>query len=328
MHKYRIAVLRGGPSEEYDVSLRTGESVLAALESERYEPLDVVITRAGEWLLQGRVREPHELLASVDGVFIALHGAYGEGGTLQRLIERLHVPYTGSRAFPSAVARSKAIAKDRLAQAGVRMPRHMLVGASARDNVQGLADSIAELFGPKYIVKPTNSGASLGVRIAENRAVLPAVLSEALAEYEQVLVEEYIAGREATCGVVENFRGERLYALPSVEIIPPSGAVFFDYQAKCSASAGTVCPSTFSLREKDELAHLARLAHETLELSQYSRSDFIVGKDGIYFLETNTLPWLTENTPIQKALEVVGCPYEHFVNHLMADALESERAYR
>ena len=118
---------------------------------------------------------------------------------------------------------------------------------------------------------------------------------------------------------------QALYALPIVEIIPPNDAPFFDYQAKCNASAGTICPSTLSLREKDELARLARLAHETLELSQYSRSDFIVGKDGIYFLETNTLPWLTEHTPIQKALDAVGCPYEHFVNHLVAEAVENRR---
>lgn len=325
MQKYRVAVLRGGPSEEYDVSLRTGENVLGALDRELYEPLDVVITKAGEWLLQGRVRTPAEVIGHIDLGFIALHGVYGEDGTVQRLFDAAHVPYTGSGAFPSAVALNKAITKDRLANAGVRMARHMLASASARNNVRGLVDAISGLFGPKYVVKPVTGGSSIGTCIAENTEALYLALGKALAQYEQVLVEEFIAGKEATCGVINNFRNQPVYVLPAIEIVPPDSALFFDYEVKYDGSTKEICPGRFARHEKDEIERLARLAHETLELSQYSRSDFIVAPDSIYFLEVNTLPGLTSESLMPKALEAVGCSYTQFINHLVEDALGKGR---
>ncbi len=325
MHKYRIAVLRGGPSEEYDVSLRTGENVLAALDRERYEPLDVVITKAGEWLRHGRAYAPHDILGSVDGVFIALHGAYGEDGTVQRLLDTYHIPYTGSGAFPSAIALNKVMTKDRLAPMGVRMARHMLVNASPHTNIEGLTGSIAELFGPKYILKPASGGSSIGTRIAENKQALYLSLKKALEEYEQILVEELIAGREATCGVLNNFRGQSLYALPAIEIVPPSDASFFDYEVKYNGATAEICPGRFTHEEKEEIERLAKLAHEHLGLSQYSRSDFMVAPDGVYFLETNTLPGLSTESLLPKALDAVGCTYHQFIEHLLTDIFENKR---
>ncbi len=318
-------MLRGGPSEEYDVSLRTGANVLDALDRDRYEPLDVVITKSGDWLHQGRVRTPHEMLESIDVAFIALHGIYGEDGTVQRLLDTVGVPYTGSGAFPSAIALNKAMTKDKLASEGVHMPRHMLVGSSAKDNVEGLADSIGELFGPKYILKPINGGSSIGTYIAENKQALYAALDKALSQYDQVLVEEYIAGKEATCGVINNFRGQELYALPVIEIVPPPDASFFDYDVKYNGTTKEICPGRFARHEKEEIERLARLAHEVLELSQYSRSDFIVADDGVYFLEVNTLPGLTTESLMPKALDAVGCSYKEFIQHLISDAMETKR---
>ncbi len=325
MHQYRVAVLRGGPSEEYEVSLRTGESVLGALDRNRYHPLDVVITKAGEWLLNGRVKVPHELLGTVDGVFIALHGAYGEDGTIQRILERHGVPYTGSRSFPSAIALNKVMTKDRLSREGVRMARHMPVSASANANIEGLTHSIGELFGPKYILKPVNGGSSIGTIIVENQHALFSALTHMLSRYEQVLVEEYIEGREATCGVINNFRGQPLYALPVVEIVPPTDASFFNYDVKYNGKTEEICPGRFSSAEKNEVEAIAKLAHQTLELSQYSRSDFIIAQDGIYFLETNTLPGLTSESLFPKALSAVGCTYNQFIEHVMTDMLENHR---
>jgi len=315
MQKYRVAILRGGAGEEYDSSLRTGESVLAVLDRDLYDPLDVVITKSGEWLLHGRVRTPQEVIEHIDLGFIALHGAYGEDGTIQRLFDMAHVPHTGSRAFPSAIALHKVLTKDKLASIGVRMPRHMSVRSSARANIDGLITAIDELFGPKYVVKPIHGSSSVGRYIAENNHALYVALGKALSEYEQVLVEEFIEGREATCIVINNFRSQKLYALPAIEI------VFSGDQAE------HFCPSRFTGSEKEEIEQVARLAHETLELSQYSRSDFIVARDGVYFLETNTLPDLTSECPFPKALTAIGCPYAHFVDHLISDALENHYSY-
>jgi D-alanine-D-alanine ligase len=299
--------------------------VLEALDRDRYEPLDIVITKSGEWLFRGRVRTPQEIMESTDVAFIALHGAYGEDGTVQRLLDTLGVPYTGSGAFPSAIALNKVMTKDKLVSQGVRMPRHMLVGSSAKDNIEGLVDSISELFGPKYVLKPVNSGSSIGVSIAENKQALYSALANALSEYEQVLVEECIAGREATCGVITNFRDQELYALPPIEIVPPADASFFDYEVKYNGKTEEICPGRFARHEKEEIERLARLAHEVLELSQYSRSDFMVAPDGVYFLEVNTLPGLTTESLMPKALEAVGCTYKEFIHHLISDAMEASR---
>ncbi len=325
MQKYRVAVLRGGPSEEYEVSLNTGVGVLAALDRNRYEPLDIIVTKSGEWLLGGRSRSPQEIACGVDVVFIALHGAYGEDGQVQRLLDRLGVPYTGSRALPSAIALHKGMTKDKLRSRDVRMARHMLVGASAKANLDGLVESIAALFGPKYVVKPIASGSSIGTSIADNKTLLRAALQKGLETYEQILVEEFIAGREATCGVVNNFRDQALYALPPVEIVPPVKAGFFAAEVKYTGETEEICPGRFTHEEKQEIERLAKLVHEELELSQYSRSDFIVAPDGIYFLEVNTLPGLTPQSLMPKALDAVGCTYAQFVAHLVEDALAGRR---
>jgi len=322
MHRYRIAVLRGGPSEEYDVSLRSGESVLGVIDREQYDPLDIIVSKSGEWLHCGKVRNPRDILESVDMAFLALHGAYGEDGTVQRMLDSAHVPYTGSGAFASAVALNKAMTKDRLRESGVRMARHMLVERSGLANLEGLVRSIDTLLGPKYVLKPVGGGSSIGTKIVANTELLFSTLASMLEQYEQILVEEFIAGKEATCGVVNNFRDQSLYTLPPIEIVPPVGASFFDYEVKYNGKTEEICPGRFSRTEKDEIERLAKLVHETLELSQYSRSDFIVTPRGVYFLEVNTLPGLTPESLMPKALDAVGCSYAQFVDHLIADTLK------
>ena len=131
-HKRRVAVLRGGPSEEYDISLITGAAVIDALkESQDFYPLDVVVTKDGEWLMDGRVYQPGHVLNTTDIAFLAFHGAYGEDGTVQRLLEQRSIPYTGSGPYASALAMNKLITKDRVRQLdGVCLV--MMVGCTSR----------------------------------------------------------------------------------------------------------------------------------------------------------------------------------------------------
>lgn len=324
MQKTRVAVLRGGPSEEFDVSLKTGESVINAIDSDKFEVLDIVITKAGEWLLRGMVRKSSDVLYNIDVVFNALHGAYGEDGTVQRIMDRAGVKYTGSDAFSSAIAMNKVITKDRLSRLGINMARHMLVSNAARGNIYGTAQSIADLFGPRYVIKPVNGGSSVGTVCADSLPMLEKTLNVALELYDRVLVEEFIEGKEATCGVIENFRNRDVYVLPPIEIVPPKGAVFFDYKVKYDGSTEEICPGRFSRNEKDEIERIAKVVHQELELSQYSRSDLIVTNNGIYFLEVNTLPGLTSESLMPKALEAIGCSYEDFIHHLLTHALENK----
>lgn len=325
MSKMRVAVLRGGPSEEFDVSLRSGERVLEALRRLEFDARDIVITRTGEWLHHGRERDPHEVLHGVDAVFIALHGAYGEDGTVQRLLERFGVPYTGSGSYSSTIAMHKAIAKDHLRDEDIAMPRHFIVSSDSTGMLDRVSSSIGQLFGPRYMVKPVAGGSSIGATRADNIHMLLLALTETLKTYSDVIVEEFIEGREVTCGIIESFRGQALYALPAVEIVPGQRS-FFDYEAKYDGKTTEICPSSFPNDTKMRIEFIARTAHERLGLSQYSRSDMIVGNDGhVYYLETNTLPGLTAESLFPKALDAIGASYDSFIAHLLTHATERQR---
>jgi len=315
MQRMRIAILRGGHGDEYAISLETGASIMRAL-SDTHDIIDVVITKAGDWLVRGFVKAPKEILHNVDAVFVALHGTREEDGSIQRLLESYGVPYTGSGAFPSRLASHKAMTKDRMHRHGVRMPRHMLIGQDALQNMVGTVVSIEALFGPRYIIKPVAGGSSVGAMYAESTLILERALRTALSVYTEVLVEEYIEGKEATCGVIEKFRGQDLYALPSVEIERTSPIL--THAEKRNPETPKICPTCFSTIDKKEIERIALLAHTELGLSHYSRSDFIVASDGVYFLEINAHPDLSEYSAIQKALEAVGTTYAEFIRHVLA----------
>lgn len=316
MKHLRVAVLRGGPSDEYDVSMMTGAEVIAALMRQGIDVVDVVISRRGTWMVHGFERTPKDALVFVDLVFNALHGAYGEDGTLQRELDRFGIPYTGSRAYPSALAINKILAKEVLRSVGIKTPPHLRVTRAGTD-VRRVAATIESLFGPVYMIKPVNGGSSIGIRRAHGMHELVHALNEAFKDREEVLVEKYIQGREATVGVVEGLRGQQFYSLPTMEIIPPASRDFFDYEVKYNGETDEICPGRFSRSEKDDLADAALKAHTALGLSHYSRSDFIVNDKGIYFLETNTLPALANGTLFPKALAAVGHDYDDFVRHLL-----------
>jgi len=321
MSKLRVAVLRGGLSDEYNVSLWTGATVLEHIDRSIFEPIDIVITKEGEWLSEGRVRLPEHILTSVDVVFNALHGSYGEDGTVQRLFERYAVPYTGSKAYASNVAMNKVMTKQYLKDADIQVPKHMHVTRDSLNDIGRVSEKIADMFGPQYIIKPVASGSSVGTMMVKNPLLLSQALTNALERFEEVIVEVKIPGREATCGVIERFRDQALYALPPVEIVIPPHADFFDETVKYNGSTQEICPARFDSATKQEIERVSKDVHSILGLSQYSRSDFIIADDGIYFLEVNTLPGLTSESLFPKALEAVGGTYTNFITHLLADAL-------
>jgi D-alanine-D-alanine ligase len=315
-----VAVLRGGPSAEYDISMLTGAGVLGALKELNIRTKDIVVTRSGQWLVDGFHKDPENALLGIDVVFLALHGAYGEDGVVQRLLERLSIPYTGSGPYASAVAMNKELTKGYLKDSGIKTAQHKRV---LRDHVKDpmqTALSISEIFGPKYVVKPTSGGSSIGTKLAQDPHELGAVLAELFLEHEDLLVEEYIFGKEATVGVLENFREQPLYDLPVIEIIPPADSGFFAADVKYTGATTEICPGRFKKEEKLEMAKAAQAVHKTLGLRHYSRSDFIVAADGIYFLEVNTLPGLTEQSLYPKAMEAVGADYKSLIEHLVTQA--------
>lgn len=320
MNNARIVLLRGGPSDEYDVSMQTGKSVLESLKRRSRNVQDVVITRDGAWLLDGKERKPEQILASADVVFIALHGTYGEDGSVQRMLERHHLPFTGSNSFPSAIAFNKKLTKDTLQHLGIAMPQHTYVTRDEVSGFEALADRIITSYGPEYIIKPVANGSSAGIKIVREGQSLRAALEEILAEQEQVLVEEFIRGEEATCGALEDFRGESLYVFPTIEIVPPQTEGYFSRTAKYNGQTQEICPARFTYPLRKKIEELTAAIHTELRLAQYSRSDFMV-RDGVpYFLEVNTLPGLTAESLFPKAAAAVGLGFDDFIEHLIETA--------
>lgn len=320
-HKKRVAVLRGGPSSEYEVSLRSGAGVLQAIANSTYIAKDITISKNGEWLVDGFVKSPEKALLGIDVVFIALHGSYGEDGTVQRILERLHVPYTGSGSFASAIAMNKASTKDHIKKSTdrIKMAPHIKITQEGAHDLTQLTYNIRNLFGPEYVVKPNDGGSSIGTKIVSANELL-AVLEESLFEHKAVIVEKRIRGREATVGILEGFRSQEFYQLPEIEIVPPTKSSFFSADVKYSGETDEICPGRFKKDEKQILLENALLVHQVLNLRQYSRSDFIVADDGVYFLEVNTLPGLTSQSLFPKAIEAVGGSYKELVLHLLDTA--------
>ncbi len=325
MSKKRVGVLRGGPSAEYEVSLGSGKTVLDTLVSDelknRFEVLDIVIDKNGVWHFQGVPIKPENIFKRVDVIFNALHGTYGEDGSIQKLLDDSGVLYTGSTTLASALGMNKILSKKIFNDYGLKTPLHTSVRKVA--NFHNEAVKIFKTFPMPAVVKPNNSGSSVGVSIARNLAQLEAGMIEAAKYSDVILIEEYIAGKEATCGVVDNFRGKDIYTLLPNEIAKSSDSEFYDYKAKYLTNEPIViCPGNFKEAEKKIIQEMAEKAHRALGLRHYSRSDFIIHpKRGIYILEVNTLPGLTSHSHLPKSMAAIGCPLPQFFEHLIDLAL-------
>lgn len=314
-----VGVLRGGPSREHEVSLKSGAAILANLPEDRFVSRDIYIDRQGVWHDRGRPTPPERILRQVDVVLNGLHGEYGEDGEVQKLLERFGVPYTGSDSFGSYLAMHKVMAKVRAQEAGLLTPESHYIERA--EDIADAARDIIRTFHQPVVVKPVGWGSSVGVSVVGGHAPVLAAIEKLFADgVSAVLVEEYIRGREATVGVVEGLRGETLYVLPTIEILPPVDG-FFSYDAKYSGETREICPGNFSRVSTEELQRAAKVMHRALGLRHYSRSDFMVTPKGIYYLETNTLPGLTEQSLLPKSLKAVGVSFKDFLSHLVNLAL-------
>lgn len=321
MAKIKVAVLRGGPSSEYDVSLKTGEAVLRYLDRKTYEPLDVLIDKAGDWNVHGIKTDPVKIFRSIDVIFNAMHGEYGEDGKLQQLLEAHKMPFTGSGVLASATAMHKRLAKDIFEIAGIATPS--AISAKIGDNLPEIAAEAVRQISLPLVIKPVGLGSSVGITLA--RTIYDAILGleRALQKDKEVLIEKYVPGREATCAVLENFRGEPKYVFPPVEIVPPKLKGFFDYESKYGGKSEEICPGRFDKEISDQMKKAAVAAHASLGCRHYSRSDFRIAPNGkVYLLELNTLPGLTSESLYPKAAASVGLEFSRLLDHLITQALK------
>ncbi|GMQ95281.1 MAG: D-alanine--D-alanine ligase [Patescibacteria group bacterium] len=322
MSKTRVGVLRGGVGSEYEVSLKTGGNVLKHIPRDTYKVLDLLITKNGEWHIDGFPVTPEKLSRNVDVVFNALHGEFGEDGKVQNMLERSSISYTGAAPFASAMAMNKFFAKKLFLAKGLKTPYSMVVRSD--DSIADVALKIFKTVPAPYIVKPLAGGSSIGVSLVRDFSGLIAAIEHASAYYPSVLVEEYIEGREVTCGVIESSDGKGPYAIHPLEIIISERADFFDYRNKYNGETQEICPANLLRETTETIRALAVSAHKALGLRHYSRADFILSKRGVFLLEVNSLPGLTEESLFPKAFSAGGLPFSDFLDRMLALALVGE----
>ena len=307
--KIKVALLSGGISSEREVSLKSGAQVYAALDKTKYH-----ITRYDPKTdLPLLIRDA----AHIDIAFIALHGTYGEDGTIQGLLDLLGIPYQGAGVLGSALSMNKAAAKNAYQHAGLACPDsiHILKGEAV-----DLDRCIATLNLP-IVVKPVKGGSSIGMSIPETRTALADAVETAFTFDDEILLESYIKGTELTCGVIGN--GDRLKTLPIVEIVPNTRHQFFDYEAKYTTGAtDEICPARIDRQTEDAIREYAIRAHKALFLKGYSRSDFILKDGGLYILETNTIPGMTPNSLLPLSARTAGISFGSLLDKLIELGLE------
>jgi D-alanine-D-alanine ligase len=241
---------------------------------------------------------------------LGLHGGMAENGELQAMCEMRGIPFTGSGSASSHLAFDKVVAKRFAAIAGVKAP----AGVALEDAEAALAE-----YG-KLIAKPARDGSSYGLIFVNARQDLVAVRNAA--KTEDYLLEPFVSGVEATCGVLEQLDGS-LTALPPIEIIPAEGGFGFDYRAKYLAkSTQEICPGRFAPEMSAQIMEQALRAHQAMSCSGYSRTDFIVSDKGPIYLETNTLPGLTKASLYPKALKAQGIEFVDFLQDQIALAIK------
>lgn len=338
----RVAVLMGGVSPEHPVSLASGCGILANIDRTRYEPFPVLISRDGEWIWPTNpsqfpaamtVEQAREWVeAAPEGwqrvafdnmlrfpqahvFFIALHGVGGEDGVLQAYLETLGQPFTGSGSASSRTAMDKILSKQKYREHGI--PTAPWIVLASREPVSAAADRVEKELGLPAVVKHPTGGSSIGVAVVKTRADLETAIAEIGRDTPEILVEAFLPGREATCGVLEGYRT----ALPPTEIRPKKDA-FFSFEEKYKQDgAEEITPAEFPAEVNAEIQRLAAKAHAALGLSVYSRTDFIWTGTALNALETNNLPGFTPKSILPQQAASVGLSYRDLVTHILEQSL-------
>jgi D-alanine-D-alanine ligase len=305
----KVAVLLGGRSAEREISLRSGGGVLAAL---RRQGVDAHAFDPAERPLDELARERFER------AFIALHGRWGEDGTVQGALELLGIPYTGSGVMASAVAMDKVFTKRVWAAQGLPTPKFEVVRHG--DPLDGMA----ERLGLPLIVKPPHEGSTLGVTKVADEAELAGAVEHALRYDDEVMAEQFIDGRELTVALLG--RGDGSHALPVIEIVAPGGN--YDYRNKYFGSETRyLCPAPLTDAVTELVQRISVQAYRALGCEGWARADVMLDGSGrAWLLEMNTSPGMTDHSLVPMAARALGISYDELVVRVLADASLKVRA--
>jgi len=291
-----IVVLMGGLSGERKISLLTGKACSKALKKKGYKVVD--LDAKGYF-----VDELKQLKPKI--VFNALHGKYGEDGFVQSILESLKIPYTHSGVLSSSLAMDKELSRLIFIKNNLKVPKYFLLQKDHEGNLNKKINNKKIKF--PIVIKPINEGSSLGVSICKNKKQFTSKYKKLKENYDRILVEEYIPGREIQVAVM----GEK--ALGAIELVPRRQ--FYDYTAKYSNTARTrhIMPAPLSPKKYKEILGLAKKAHKLLGCRGITRSDFRFFKNKFYLLETNTQPGLTKLSLVPEIAQYCGIKFEDLI---------------
>jgi D-alanine-D-alanine ligase len=340
----RVNVVMGGPSAEHEISLISGREVLTKIDRKRYSARAVVISIDQEFFYcdtTGKIppiedfAAPHKskyfkgpfkpynsepIWKRCDVAFLAIHGSYGEDGLLQGFLDTIMVPYTGSGVYSSAVAMNKIATKFILEQNGIKTPPFYIAG---KDHPEITWKFLADAFGYPMFVKCPQSGSSRLMTRVDCGAGLGSKIEEYQQYSPEILVEKGIQGPEFTCSVLEMPDGS-VKALPPIEIRPKQGN-YFNFKSKYEdGGSEEIVPAPRSKKLIVQIQELALKCHRVLGCRGVSRTDMILGKDGVlYVLELNSLPGLTANSLLPKSFKAAGGSYKELIDIMIKVALKN-----
>ena len=292
----RIGVLMGGISHEREISLKTGMAVLNVLKEEGYNVVGIDVSFD---IVQRLLQE------SIDVAFIALHGRWGEDGTVQGLLELLRIPYTGSGVLASALAMNKIKAKELFSYHCIPTPEFV---TPQKGEPEGLP------FPPPWVVKPASEGSTIGVSVVKTKNELKEAFDYARRYDHQILIERFIKGRELTVGIL---KGE---PLPVIEIAPKNG--FYNYHSKYTPGMTEyIVPARIDENVTEEAQRLSLKAYHVLGCSGCARADLLLSEGGVVFItEINTLPGMTETSLVPKAAAYKGISFLQLIQIILEEA--------
>ena len=344
MGRMNVAVVMGGISTEHEISLMSGTNVCNAIPRERFNVKPVIIEKNGQWNVWSGWLSNREIFekfppnhaqlspvdalskllkGNVDVVFLALHGPGGEDGVIQGFFETAGLPYTGSGVLGNAVGMDKILTKQILLQEGLATPKYIKEDSiEILENCMTFSDRVESELGFPCVPKISNQGSSKNVGIAKDRQQLESLLLEFARSGDEVLVEEFISGRELTCAVIDKPGERNSLALPPTELVPISSD-WFDLHAKYTPGAtDEITPARITPEETAEVQSIALKCHKVLHCGGMSRTDMMMKDGKFYVLEINTIPGLTATSLIPQAAAVEGISFPELLEIQLLWALE------
>ena len=297
----KVGVLMGGISSEREVSLNSGNSIMKHINTEKYEVIPVVIDKKEDIL---------EKVKGLDFALLALHGKFGEDGTVQAILDTLEIPYSGCGALSSSLCMDKDLTKSVLKSKGIRTARW--INVSSVDEID--YEAIEEMGYPVFI-KPTNGGSSVATFKITKKEDVEAAVVEGLKWDKEVMIEEFIKGDEITCPVFD----KELFPVLAIK----AKTDFYDYEQKYSANGAEHYAIDLEPKIYEEVKKMALDTYKALKCSVYSRIDMIITEDGVpYILEVNTLPGMTATSLFPQSAGEQGIGYSEFIDMIIEYSLK------